>query len=624
MIPRLRRFVSQLLLVLLVLLTGAGRSEAAPPDAPTGLVTRAGDRSVVLHWDRAASGVARYRVYRATAPGGPFTSLGVTASTHPHYVDFDVENGQTYHYVVRAEDAVGAESLDSDGAAALPRALTDDEFLDLVAHTAFDYFWYEANPANGLVKDRSTQTSPASIAAVGFGLTALPVGIERGWITREEGRARVLATLRFFQSAPQDGAPDGTGYRGFFYHFLDMQTGRRVWESELSTIDTALLLGGVLFVRAYFDADDPLDAEVRTLADAIYERVDWPWTQVRSSRISHGWKPETGFLGADWGGYNEAMILYVLALGAPTHPVDPFAWRAWTSTYDWQIHYGMTFVVFPPLFGHQYSHVWIDFRGIQDDYMRRRGIDYFENSRRATLANRAYCIENPGGWQDYGENVWGLTASDVPTGYRARGAPPPQNDDGTIAPTAAGGSIAFTPVEALAALRHMYDAYRTQLWGPYGFRDAFNPTQNWFDDDYLGIDQGPILLMIENHRSGFVWDVFMRHEAVRRGLAQAGFEAVDVATEPETPPPRTPVLLGGAPNPFAGQATIRFSVPAAGRATVAVYDVLGRRVATPLDAFVRPGTHAVSLDGAAWPGGVYFYTVRAGAFTGTGTLVLRR
>jgi hypothetical protein len=302
-----------------------------------------------------------------------------------------------------------------------------------------------------------------------------------------------------------------------------MQTGRRAGDAELSTIDTALLLAGVLHVQQYFDQDDPSEAQIRTLADNLYRRVDWSWMQVRPARVCHGWMPETGFLPYDWGGYNEAMILYLLALGSPTFPISPDAWTAWTSSYAWQTHYGLGFVVFPPLFGHQYSHVWVDFRGIQDAYMRDKGLDYFENSRRATLANRAYAIANPLGWVDYGENVWGLTASDIPASYRARGAPPAESDDGTITPTAAGGSFAFTPHESLAALRHMYAAYRTQIWGRYGFKDAFNPSEKWFAADYLGIDQGPIVMMIENYRTGRIWQVFMRHPAIQRGLAHAGF-----------------------------------------------------------------------------------------------------
>jgi hypothetical protein len=510
--------------------------QGAAMAVPTDLVKRVGDRSVILHWAPVvASGVAGYRVYRAPSATTPFEPHSVTLPTN-HFVDFDVQNGSTYRYRVRTVDTSGRESHDSATISATPQVLDDEAFLDLVQHTAFDYLWYETNPANGLIKDRSNDPSRSSIAAVGFGLSALPVGIDRGWISREAGRARVLTTLEFLRDSPHGPEPDATGYKGFYYHFLDMQTGRRAGEAELSTIDTALLLAGVLHVQQYFDQDEASEARIRTLADNLYRRVDWPWMQVRAARLCHGWTPESGFLPYDWGGYNEAMILYLLALGSPTLPISPDAWTAWTSSYTWETHFGQAFVVFPPLFGHQYSHVWIDFRGIQDAYMRDKGLDYFENSRRATLANRAYAIANPLGWDDYGENVWGLTASDVPASYSARGAPPAERDDGTITPTAAGGSFAFTPHESLAALRHMYAAYRTQIWGPYGFKDAFNPSQKWFASDYLGIDQGPIVLMIENYRTSRIWHEFMQHPAVQRGLARAGFapaaEAQNIPTRP--------------------------------------------------------------------------------------------
>jgi len=515
---------------------------------PTGLVQRSGDQSVILHWDPVVEAeLSGYHIYRAPSATGIFESHGAISHTN-HFVDFEVGNGSTYRYRVSTVDTTGQESHPSASISVTPHALDDEAFVDLTQRAAFDYFWYEANAENGLIKDRSGDPSLASIAAVGFGLSSLTVGIDRGWISREAGRARVLTTLTFLWNSPQGPEPDATGYKGFYYHFLDLHTGRRTGDSELSTVDTALLLAGLLHVEQYFDRDDAAEAQIRNLADALYRRVEWPWMVVRSTKICHGWKPESGFLAYDWGGYNEAMILYLLALGSPTLPINPEAWTAWTSSYVWQTHYGQAFVVFPPLFGHQYSHVWIDFRGIQDTYMRGKGLDYFENSRRATLANRAYAIANPHGWEDYGENVWGLTASDIPSSYSARGAPPAERDDGTITPTAAAGSFAFTPHESLAALRYMYQSYRTQLWGPYGFKDAFNPSLKWFASDYLGIDQGPIVLMIENYRTGRIWNVFMQHPAIQRGLARAGFVPTteaktdinqehttsDVATQPTT------------------------------------------------------------------------------------------
>jgi len=425
---------------------------------------------------------------------------------------------------------------------------TDAAFLDSLQRDTFGYFWETTNPDNGLVPDRAPGPSFASIAAVGFGLTSYLVGAERGYVTREQAAERTLRTLRFFANAPQsDQATGVTGYKGFFYHFLDMKTGERFKKVELSTIDTALLLGGILSAQTYFDRNNPAETEIRQLAELIYGRADWTFFQARPPSISMGWHPETGFIRNDWKGYNEAMLLYVLALGSPTHPVNPTVWTRWTESYDWDTFYDQTHVNFDPLFGHQYSHVWIDFRGIQDAYMREKGLDYAENSRRATYANRAYCIANPAKWQDYGPTIWGLTACDGAKdttvngrtffSYRARGAASTQIvDDGTIAPTAAGGSMAFAPEICLPALRTMKTKYGPKLYGSYGFLDAFNPSYRypprpgygtteagWFDTDYLGIDQGPILLMAENLRTAFVWNLMKKNPHIRRGLERAGF-----------------------------------------------------------------------------------------------------
>jgi len=418
-------------------------------------------------------------------------------------------------------------------------------FLDTVEARTFHYFWDLTNPANGLTPDRSPTPSFSSIAAVGFALTAYPIGVERSYITRAQAAQRAVTTLRFFWTAPQDSAAAGaTGYHGFFYHFLDMNTGARFQQVELSTIDTALLLAGILTCQSYFDGTDAVETEIRQLADSIYRRTDWQWAAPRPPVVALGWHPETGFLGYDWRGYNEAMILYILALGSPTHPVDGTAWSQWTAAYQWGTFYGQTHVGFAPLFGHHYSHVWIDFRGIRDAYTQAHGIDYFENSRRATYAQRAYAYANPDGWRGYGDRVWGLTASDGPGevslvidgrrrqfhSYWARGASFTEiPDDGTIAPTAAGGSIPFAPEIAVPALVAMRQTYGDSLFTTYGFRDAFNPTftqanpAGWFDVDYLGIDQGPILAMAENYRTELVWRIMRGNPYIVRGLCRAGF-----------------------------------------------------------------------------------------------------
>ena len=427
-------------------------------------------------------------------------------------------------------------------------------FLDTLQRRTFDFFWERTNPRNGLTPDRWPTKSFSSIAAVGFALTAYPIGVERGYVTRADAGSRVLTTLRFFWEAPQGDAVSGmTGHKGFFYHFLDLETGRRFERVELSTIDTTLLLGGMLFCQVYFDGSDPTETAIRAYADSVYRRVDWRWAQARAPLVSMGWHQTEGFNSYDWRGLNEAMLLYVLALGSPTHPLDPAAWDAWTSTYQWGRFYGQNQVGFAPLFGHQFSQAFIDFRGIQDAYMRRRGIDYFENSRRATYSQRSYAMSNPRRWTGYGKDSWGLTASDGPTddtitvrgerrpvyGYTARGASFTEiRDDGTIAPTAAGGSLPFAPEIALSALVAMRERHGQPLFGKYGFLDAFNqsipadlqvkqgrlvPGRGWYDTDYLGIDQGPILIMAENYRSELVWRYMRKHPAIIRGLRRAGF-----------------------------------------------------------------------------------------------------
>jgi hypothetical protein len=367
------------------------------------------------------------------------------------------------------------------------------------------------------------------VAAVGFGLTGIGVAIDHGWITREQGIERTLTTLRTFYEKPQGPNVTGTiGHKGWFYHFLDRETGLRSGTTELSSIDTALFLAGAIYVKQYFDRADSNEVSIRTLSEAIVDRVDWQWMTAGSSGLSHGWRPESGFIPTRWIGYSEAMILYLLGLGAATNPLSSADWSTWTSGYRWQTNYGEAFVNFPPLFGHQYSHVWVDFRHVADAYLRSKGITYFENSRRAALAQRNYGIANPGRFAGYSSNLWGLTASDGPGvapyfAYVARGAPPSENDDGTIAPTAAGGSLPFAPEFALPTLRNFYDQFRTNIWTGYGFRDAFNLSAGWWGPHVIGIDQGPMLLMAENFRSGRVWEVFRRDPQIQRGLQAAGF-----------------------------------------------------------------------------------------------------
>ena len=326
-----------------------------------------------------------------------------------------------------------------------------------------------------------------------------------------------------------------------------------------------------------------------------------------------GWKPGTGYLGFGlWQGYNEAMILYLLALGSPTHPVPASNWNYWMSGYQWTTQYGQTYVIFPPLFGHQYSHCWVDFRTRQDALMRFRGIPYFENSRRATLAQRAYAIANPYNYVGYSDSLWGITASDIKGGYQARGAPPAQNDDGTITPTAPIGSIAFAPDEVIPVVRNMFQNYPL-LWGPYGFRDAFNlsTTPAWYDTDYLGIDQGPIVMMIENHLTGGVWNRFMRNPDIQTGLTRAGFTGI-LAVEGPSLPAQQELLAWSQPNPFTRSTTLRFRLPVAGPVRLDVYDLAGRQVSRLLEETRAAGEHAVVWQPGSVPSGVYYLRIESG------------
>ena len=423
---------------------------------------------------------------------------------------------------------------------ALEPSLSDDELARLQQDT-FRYFAEEVNPENGLVRDSTRPGSPSSIAAVGFALTTYPVAVERKYLSRAEAIKRTLTTLRFFHDAPHGPGPDATGYQGFYYHFLDMNTGRRVNKCEISTIDTSYLLAGALTAATYFDGKSKNERELRTLAELLYKRADWHWAQNKALTVSHGWKAERGFIRYRWSGYSEALILYVLGLASPTFPLPAESYRAWTRTYKWKKLYGREFVYAGPLFIHQLSHMWTDFRGIQDEYMSRKAIDYFENSRRAIYAQQAYAMRNPKKLVGYGAFNWDITASDAPGpaeqringrrirffDYRARSIPYGP-DDGTLAPWAVVASLPFAPELVLPSLARLNQDY-TQITSEYGFKCSYNPTftsgntKGWISKGYYGLDQGPIVMMIENYRTGFIWRLMRRCPYIVNGLRRAGF-----------------------------------------------------------------------------------------------------
>lgn len=417
--------------------------------------------------------------------------------------------------------------------------MTDEQLSRLESDT-FKYFADEVNLENGLVPDNTRTGAPASIAAVGFALTAYPIAVERKYLSRAEAVRRTLTTLRFFHDAPQGKERDATGYKGFYYHFLDMKTGRRAGNCEVSTIDSTYVLAGALTAASYFDRDTKNERDIRTLAESLYRRADWHWAQNGALTVSHGWRPERGFIKYRWTGYCEALILYVLGLASPSFPLPKESYSAWTRTYKWKKLYAQEFLYAGPLFIHHLSHVWIDFRSIQDDYMRRKGIDYFENTRRATYAQQAYAMRNPKGFAGYNEFSWGITATDGPGpaerringrrvrffAYKARSIPNGP-DDGTLAPWAVATSLPFAPEIVLPSLQRLNDDY-PDITSEYGFKCSCNPTftangKGWVSKGYFGLDQGPIVMMIENYRTRLIWRLMRRCPYIVNGLRRAGF-----------------------------------------------------------------------------------------------------
>ncbi|CAN5741700.1 glucoamylase family protein [soil metagenome] len=421
----------------------------------------------------------------------------------------------------------------------------DDEMLAVLQRKTFAYFLKELNDQTGLVADKNQPGSPASIAATGMGLSCYITGVERGFITKAEAIKRTLTVLKFLYSSHQGTEADATGYKGFYYHFLDMQTGRRVWKCELSTIDTAILLAGILTARYYYTGKNKPESDIRMYADQLYARVDWQWALNGKDSISHGWKPESGFLRSRWNmHYSEAHIIYILALGSPTFPISPTFYKKWTSTFEWQKFYNIECIYAGPLFIHQMSQVWLDCKGIRDDLNRKIGIDYFENSCRATQIQQKYAIQNPLGFPHYGENGWGITASDGPGpatrtvdgikitfyGYKARGVPYGP-DDGTISPWAVVSSLPFLPEVVISTMRHAIKKLDFEKDHEYGFDASYNTTfpakagkpNNWISEWQIGLNQGPVILMIENYKSRLIWDIMKRCPPIVDGLRRAGF-----------------------------------------------------------------------------------------------------
>jgi hypothetical protein len=421
--------------------------------------------------------------------------------------------------------------------------LTDRD-LGLCQFSTVLYYLHETNPDNGLVRDKTDPNAPVSIAAVGMALATIPVIVEREVMHRDFAAKITLKRLRYLLACPQGPEQDASGYQGFFYHFLDIETGRRVWQCELSTIDSAFLFAGALTVATYFDRDTPGEAEIRSLANTLYGRADWNWARNGGPTLTHGWRPENGFIPHRYQGYDEGLLLYILGLGSPTHPLPAESYPAYCATYQWEKIYDRELLHSGPLFTHQLSHMWIDFRGIRDEFMRAHDSDYFENSCQATYAQQEYAIRNPLNFVGYGEYCWGFTACDGPGwakrtvngverqffDYVARGAPFGP-DDGTVAPWVVLASLPFVPEIVIPTVKH-FAQMELGMTAKYGFKPSFNesfvvensPTGWWVTPYHFGIDQGPIVLMVENYRTGLLWNIMRRCSPVVTGLRRAGFK----------------------------------------------------------------------------------------------------
>jgi hypothetical protein len=421
-------------------------------------------------------------------------------------------------------------------------ASNNEPILDNLQNRAIKYFLQGTDSLTGLVADSTAPGAPCSIAAAGMALGIFPIVAERNVLPRNIAADHALRLLKFFRDSARGAEAALTGSHGFFYHFLNMKNGSREMQSELSTIDSAILIAGALVAASYFDGPEANELEIREIADLLYRRVDWRWALDGSVTLTHGWRPESGFLPYRWRGYDEALILYALALGSPTYPIPSESYRAWTDTYVWRKIYGYELLYSGPMFTHQYSHLWIDFRHIKDDYMRKKGIDYFENSRRATFIQQEYAVRNPLDFKGYSDCCWGFTACHGPPlgtlvldgverrflGYSARSAPYGP-DDGTIAPWAAVASLPFAPEIVLPTIQRFSEMH-VGTSSPYAFKSTFNPTypgnegHGWTCPWVYGIDQGALAIMIENYRTGLIWKLMKRIPYLRNGLVRAGFQ----------------------------------------------------------------------------------------------------
>ncbi|MGE5804844.1 MAG: glucoamylase family protein [Ignavibacteria bacterium] len=623
-------------------MVSAGDTDTTPPAVPENFTATGYTIHVFLEWSaNTDSDLAGYRIYRSD--GAEYKVIGTAPQNATYYNDYIGAPPKTYSYKISSYDLKGNESALSSEAAASTISAPDTVLLDTVQHATFKYFWDYAHPVSGLIRERLGSGDIVAIGGSGFGIMSILVGVERGFINRDQAIERMLKILNFLSSTADK-------FHGAFPHWMNGTTGNAIpfadngdGDSDIEDnggdlVETAYLIQGLLTARQYFNQNNPDEEQIRNLITSIWEGVEWDWYRRDSINtfLYWHWSPDFQWeMNHSIRGFNETMITYLLAVASPSHPVPASLYHeGWAGAgyKNGKTFYGIKLDVGPdyggPLFFAHYSFLGFDPRNKKDAYT-----NYFLNSRNITLINRAYCVDNPGNFLGYDADTWGLTASDSPPPvyYTAH---EPNNDNGTISPTAALSSFPYTPKESMDALKSFFYEYGSSLWDSYGFKDAFNLTKGWFADSYIAIDQGPIIIMIENYRSQLLWNNFMANPEIQPMLDAIGFvyDSATVDVKEETAEqPASFELFDNYPNPFNPQTNFGFRIPAAsaGRSdfvlvTLKIYDILGNEIAVLINKELPPGEYHVPFSISQFPlsSGVYFYTLNAGNFNKTKKFVL--
>ena len=628
-----KKFVTLSFILLLIIEIKANTTSPAvldtiPPATPANVVGSGYEKHVDIDWyNNSEPDLAGYKVYRKV--GNQFVFY-TTVPEEKSYLSLNIGTiGITNTFKVSAYDDLGNESPLSDSVVTTTHDMTDEEFLDMVQRATFRYFWDYAHPISGLIRERFGSGETVTIGGSGFGVMALLVGIERDYISREEGIQRMLTILNFLNT-------QADRFHGAFPHWMNGTTGAVIPFSQYDDggdlVETSFMIQGLLTARQYFNQSTTEEIEIRNLITQIWETVEWSWYRRTSfsNYLYWHWSPNYGWqMNFKLIGYNETMITYLLAIASPTYSVPASlyydGWASSTNYFINQTYYGYKLWVGDPyggpLFFAHYSFLGFDARYIRDNYC-----NYFLNNRNHTLINRAYCIANPQGHTGYEPDTWGLTASDDPWGYLAH--EPYATDNGTITPTAALSSMPYTPTESISALKNFYRTYYSNLWGEYGFKDAFNLDVNWFANSYLAIDQGPIIDMIENHRSNLLWNNFMANSEIPAMLDSIGFvpdSTVDVKDDKIIIDDFK--IIGNYPNPFNPSTKIVFTIPKTEKVVINVYNVLGEEIIKLADREFTAGKNEIAWNGLDKNGssvnsGIYFYTIKLEEQIQTGKMVL--